>query len=141
MAKICECCGQKIRKLNPHRMCKHKVTVLEIMAKADDWVVAQHGHGVIVNGVSVRAPYRAEAHASRLVWFGLAEHGAPRSGMYRITQEGRDFLAGTHAVPKVIWCKDGLVVETDSIKVTIGSVKDVVLDKEYWDSYGAIQKP
>ena len=53
-------------------MCKQKVSVLEIMAKANDWVIAQHGHGIIVNGVSVRAPYRAEAHASRLVWFGLA---------------------------------------------------------------------
>jgi hypothetical protein len=74
------------------------------------------------------------------VWFGLAEHGAPRSGLYRITQEGKDFLAGTHVVPKVIWCRNGVVVETDSMQVTIGSIKDIVLDKEYWDKYGAIQK-
>jgi len=121
-------------------MCKHKVTVLEIMAKADDWVVAQHGHGIVVNGVAVRAPYRAEAHASRLVWFGLAEHGAPRSGMYRITQEGRNFLMGTHVVPRIIWCKDGVVVEEHSQKVAIGSVKNVVLDKEYWDNYSSYQR-
>jgi hypothetical protein len=136
----CPQCKQKIRKLNPHRMCKHKVTVLEIMAKANGWVVAQHGHGIVVNGVAVRAPYRAEAHASRLVWFGLAEHGAPRSGMYRITQEGRNFLAGMHVVPRIIWCKDGVVVEEHSQKVAIGNVKNVVLDKEYWDNYSSYQR-
>lgn len=140
MVTICNCCGQRLRKLNPHRMCKHKVSVLEILAKANDWVIAQHGHGVIVNGVPVRAPYRAEAHASRLVWFGLAEHGAPRSGLYRITQEGRNFLEGKHVVPKTIWCKDGIVVTSDPILVAIGSIKNVVLDKEYWDNYGSIQK-
>jgi hypothetical protein len=32
------------------------------------------------------------------------------------------------------------VVETDSMQVAIGSIKDVVLDKDYWNNYGAIQK-
>jgi hypothetical protein len=140
MKTTCKCCGQKIRKLNPHRMCKQKVLVLEILAKANDWVVAQHGHGIVVGGHPVRAPYRAEAHASRLVWFGLAEHGAPRSGRYRITQAGIDFLQGKHVVPKTIWCKDGVVVDSDPSLVAIGSVKNVVLDKDYWDNYGSIQR-
>jgi hypothetical protein len=140
MANICVCCGQTIKKLNPHRMCKQKVVMLEILAKANDWVHVQEGHGAFHGDSVTRAPYRARAHVSRLVWFGLAEHGVPRSGLYRITQEGRDFLAGTHVVPKVIWCRNGVVVETDSMQVTIGSIKDVVLDKEYWDKYGAIQK-
>jgi hypothetical protein len=121
-------------------MCKQKVVMLEILAKVNDWVHVQEGHGAFHGDSVTRAPYRARAHVSRLVWFGLAEHGVPRSGLYRITQEGRDFLAGTHVVPKVIWCRNGVVVETDSMQVTIGSIKDVVLDKEYWDKYGAIQK-
>lgn len=140
MANSCVCCGQTIKKLNPHRMCKSKVAMLEILAKADDWVHVQEGHGAFHSGGISRAPYRARAHVSRLVWFGLAEHGAPRSGLYRITQEGKDFLAGTHVVPKVIWCRNGVVVETDSMQVAIGSIKDVVLDKDYWNNYGAIQK-
>jgi hypothetical protein len=140
MANNCVCCGQTIKKLNPHRMCKQKVVMLEILDRANDWVHVQEGHGAFHGSSVTRAPYRARAHVSRLVWFGLAEHGAPRSGLYRITQEGRDFLAGTHVVPKVIWCRNGVVVETDSMQVTIGSIKDVVLDKEYWDKYGAIQK-
>jgi hypothetical protein len=140
MIPTCVSCGQSIKKLNPHRMCKSKVAMLEILAKANDWVHVQEGHGAVHgNGIS-RAPYRARAHVSRLVWFGLAEHGAPRSGLYRITQEGRNFLAGTHVVPKTIWCKNGRVVEVDSAQVAIGNIKDVVLDKEYWDNYGAIQK-
>lgn len=140
MANNCVCCGQTIKKLNPHRMCKQKVVMLEILDRANDWVHVQEGHGAFHGSSVTRAPYRARAHVSRLVWFGLAEHGAPRSGLYRITQEGRDFLAGIHVVPKVIWCRNGVVVETDSMQVTIGSIKDVVLDKEYWDNYGAIQK-
>ena len=137
---ICSCCGQKIRKLNPHRMCKQKVKVLEILAKANDWVFVQHGFGAVVDGVAERAPYRVEAHASRLSWFGLAEHGPVRSGLYKVTQDGIDFLKGIHAVPAVIWCKDGKVVDTDTRMVTIHSIKDVVLDKEYWDNYPSIQR-
>ena len=137
---VCACCGQKIRKLNPHRMCKQKVELLKILHKAGDWVFVQEGYGAEVNGKMERAPYRARAHASRLVWFGLAEHGSIRSGLYRITDAGVNFLRGVHAVPAVIWCKDGKVVDTDTRMVTIHSIKDVVLDKEYWDNYPSIQR-
>lgn len=137
---ICHCCGQKIRKLNPHRMCKQKVELLILLHKAKDWVFVQEGYGAEVNGKMERAPYRARAHASRLVWFGLAEHGATRSGLYRITKAGIDFLGGNHAVPEVIWCKDGAVVESSSKLVMISSIKDVVLDKEYWDTYHLQQR-
>ena len=139
-AETCPCCHQKIRKLNPHRMCKQKVALLELIAHANDWVTVQHGYGVVVNGKPVRAPYRAEAHASRLAWFGLVEHGPTRSGLYKVTTEGIAFLRGLHMVPAVIWCKDGVVVERDSVMVSVGSVKNVVLDKEYWDNYGQYQK-
>ena len=137
---ICECCGQKIRKLNPHRMCKQKVHLLQILFRAKNWVFVQEGYGVEVKGKMERAPYRARAHASRLVWFGLAEHGPTRSGLYRITEKGVRFLAGLESVPSVIYCKDGEVVETTDKKVTIREVRGVVLDKEYWDNYSQIQR-
>lgn len=140
MAKICECCGQTIKKLNPHRMDKQKVVMLEILAKANDWLMVQEGYGAYHDGKPTRAPYRARAHVSRLVWFGLAEHGAPRSGLYRITPEGFAFLKGDHMVPKTIWCRNGSVVEADTDQVSLKHIKDVVLDKEYWDNYWAIQK-
>ena len=138
--EICQCCGQKIRKLNPHRMCKQKVSLLQILYQANDWVFVQEGYGVEIQGKMQRAPYRARAHASRLVWFGLAEHGAVRSGKYKITPEGVSFLAGLHTVPAVIYCKDGEVVETTDKKVGIRDVRGVVLDKEYWDNYSQIQR-
>ena len=95
----------------------------------------QAGYGVEINGKMERAPYRANQHASRLVWFGLAEHGATRSGLYRITNNGINFLVGKHEVPAVIFCKDGEVVESTDKKVTIRDIKGVVLDKAYWDNY------
>ena len=138
--EICQCCGQKIRKLNPHRMCKQKVSLLQILHQANDWVLVQEGYGVEIQGNMLRAPYRARAHASRLVWFGLVEHGPVRSGKYRITLEGHKFLAGLHTVPAVIYCKDGEVVESSDKKVGIREVKGVVLDKEYWDNYSQLQR-
>lgn len=140
VVSICECCGQKIRKLNPHRMCKQKVDLLKMLHRAEgDWVFVQAGYGVEINGKMERAPYRANQHASRLVWFGLAEHGPVRSGKYRITPNGVKFLAGLHEVPATIYCKDGVVVETTEKKVGIRDVRGIILDKEYWDNYAHIQ--
>lgn len=137
---ICPHCQQKIRKMNPHRMCKNKVRMLEFLAKANDWVFVEAGRGAIVEGQVTRAPYRAQAHCSVLTWFGLAEHGERRSGMYRVTEDGLKFLRNEHQVPKVIWSRDGRVVEVDSILVGINSVRGVVLDKEYWDNYHQVQR-
>jgi len=138
---ICPHCEQKIRKLNPHRMCKNKVAMLEMLANTGDWVFVQAGHGAIVSGRRARAPYRAQAHCSVLVWFGLAEHSAERrSGLYRITDNGYKFLQNEHMVPQVIWSRDGRIVKEDSVLVSIGSVRNVVLNKEYWDAYPAMQR-
>ena len=139
MQQICSCCNQVIRKLNPHRMDRHKVTTLEMMGKAamqgDPWVRDQAGSGMLVGGVMLRAPYRVQAHVSRLVWFGLADHGAHRSGEYMITPEGLGFLRGIVSVPSVIHCKDGKVVKESDTRVWVSQVKNVVLDKKYWDDY------
>jgi hypothetical protein len=136
----CLHCKQKIRKMNPHHMCKKKVAMLEFLAKANDWVFVEAGRGAVVQGQISRAPYRAQAHCSVLVWFGLAEHGERRSGMYRITENGVKFLRGEHQVPKIIWSREGDIVDRDTTMVSIGSVKHVVLDKEYWDNYPAQQR-
>jgi len=140
----CVCCGQRIRKLNPHRMCKQKVAVLELLGKASvagmDWVKVLEGSSIMIGGDRIHAPYRARAHASRLEWFGLAEHGETRSGLYRITKAGFAFLLGEHTVPATIYCKDGLVVERDTKMVGLNDVCNVVLDKAYWDNYRNIQK-
>lgn len=138
---FCPACKQKIRKLNPHRMDAQKISMLEILARANgEWVFVQHGHGSFQGFERTNAPYRAEAHASRLAWFYLAEHGAKRSGLYRITESGILFLQGRLEVPAVIWCKDGEVVEWDDKMVTIDSIKDVILNKAYWDNYCFIQR-
>lgn len=128
----CECCGQKIRKLNPHRMCKSKVALLEYIAKQNNWVRITNVHRVSIGDAAVLA--------LRLEWFGLVEHGPLRSGLYRATPKGIAFLKGTHLVPKVIWCRDSKVIEKDSVLVSVNSIKNVVLDKEYWDNYYLMQK-
>jgi Zn finger protein HypA/HybF involved in hydrogenase expression len=124
---FCPHCHQKIRKLNPHRMCKSKVALLDYIAKQEDWVRITNVHRVSIGDAAVLA--------LRLEWFGLVEHGPQRSGLYRATQQGIDFLRGLHQVPKVIWCRDGKVIEHDSVMQSVHSVKKVVFDKEYWNNY------
>jgi hypothetical protein len=130
---VCPHCEQKIRKLNPHRMCKSKIALLNYIAQQEDWVKISTGSPRQVAG-------DAAVLAIRLEWFGLVEHGPRRSGLYRATLDGINFLKGTHAVPKVIWCRDGRVVDRDTMLVTIGSVKHVVLDNAYWSAYPAMQR-
>ena len=143
MQPVCECCNQKIRKLNPHRMDKHKAETLEMMGKAalqgDEWIQAQAGSGMLVGGVMLRAPYRVQAHVSRLVWFGLAEHGPHRSGKYKITPAGIGFLRGLVSVPAIIHCRDGVVYTRSDRQVFISDINNVVLDKKYWDDYWKVQ--
>jgi hypothetical protein len=137
---ICACCGQKVRKLNPHSMDKQKVRMLEILGKNGGWMKLTEGATAIGrHGITV-TPYRARAHASRLVWFGLAEHSGRRTGLYRITPDGYSFLIGAHAVPNIIYCKDGLVVERGTSAVSINDIKGVILDTAYWDNYASLQK-
>jgi len=136
----CTHCNQKIRKMNPLRVCNKKVQMLEMLAKANDWVYVQAGHGAMVNGQMTRAPYRAQSLCSVLVWFGLAEHSPERrSGIYRITDDGFKFLQGKHLVPKTIWSLEGRIVDRDTTMVAISSVRNVVLDKDYWDNYHQLQ--
>lgn len=73
MQQICSCCNQVIRKLNPHRMDRHKVTTLEMMGKAamqgDPWVRAQAGSGMLV-GELCSVPRIGFKHMS-VGWYGL----------------------------------------------------------------------
>lgn len=132
MHSVCECCGQKIRKLNPHRMDKQKCRMLALIGQYSGWVEVKAGKFGGFNGDD-------QVHAMRLEWFGLVEHGPRRSGLYRITRAGRCFLQGTLTVPRVIWCRDGVVVRETEDVVGLNDVKDFVLDKDYWDNYGREQ--
>lgn len=143
--KKCEACGQKLKKLNPHTMDSQKIRVLEDIAKLNlrgfEWVAVKEGEAIEAGEVKIRTAYRARAHASRLVWFGLLDHKGHRSGEYKVNRNGLEFLMGRLSVPKTIYCRDGQVIEKSPEVVFAQAVKKVVLDKPYWDNYDKIQKP
>jgi hypothetical protein len=144
MTDMCEACGQKIRKLNPHRMCRHKAWMLVLLDRArragKPWVKVSEGDFIEVGGHRHKAPYCARAHAMRLTWFGLAETTEERrTGEYRITHAGSLFLQGRATVPKVIYCQDGEVVRESEERVGLDDIKNVVLTKAYWDQYANLQ--
>lgn len=144
--KTCEACGQKIRKLNPHTMDSQKIRVLQDIAKLNlkgyEWVLVKEGEALETekDDLKVRTAYRARAHASRLVWFGLLDSKGYRSGAYKVNKSGLEFLVGRLSVPKTVYCREGKVVEQSKEQVTVQQVKKVVLDKPYWDNYDKLQK-
>lgn len=138
MSAICPACLQRIRKLNPHHMDKQKVMLLDSIARIgmdsqDGWVKVSTGQDQQITG-------DAAVLALRLSWFFLVERGVKRSGMFRVTEYGMQFLKGIASVPSVIYCKDGQVVEWSDDMVVVSQVKDVILDRHYWSSYPSMQK-
>lgn len=143
-AKYCDCCGQKIRKLNPHTMDKSKVKLLlrifYLNETGIEWVKIQQDTSLIKKSEEERTIQCDAVHASRLKWFGLLDLKGKRSGEYKINEYGINFLQGKLSVPKRIWCSKGAVIERDSEKVFIGKVKGIALNKNYWDDYYLEQK-
>jgi len=141
---VCTMCGQRIRKLNPHRMDAAKVKLLREIARRNAkgfcWIKVQRD-GTLIS--FEERPYTIQCddvHALRLSWFGLVEKKGRRLGEYRVNEAGKAFLEGKKSVPAKIWCRDGKVFEESTDKVYIQDVKNVILDKEYWDSYTDEQK-
>ena len=141
----CPRCGQRIRKLNPHRMDRAKWKLLchfeRLRRNGIKWVKVQRDGNLIKDGERFATIQCDDVHALRLTWFALAERLERRSGLYRITRSGRAFLAGLVAVPTRIWYKDGHVVRVSQTTVKVHDIKGVYLNKDYWDHYGAEQEP
>ena len=142
--RVCSSCGQKLRKLNAHHVNKQTVMVLEMIAKLNDagheWVRVEAGHMLRAEFQTVRTAYRAGAYAIYLTWFGLLEDRARRSGEFRVTHRGFNFLIGRTPVPMTIYCQGGSVIETAKEHVYIHEVRDIAFDKAYWDHYAEQQK-
>jgi hypothetical protein len=137
-------CGQKIKKLNPHRMSKQSVMVLRDLALAareskNEWVRVEAGRDLVTSVGRIRSAYRAGAHAIYLQWFDLVKTEKRRSAKFRVTDKGFLFLFGQISVPAIIYCRDGNVVSQTEKQVFIQDVKGVSLDKDYWDNYSTIQ--
>lgn len=151
--EVCETCGQKIRKLNPHRMDRSKWRVLDSMAQLHSYgtkaIKVEHGRGLVAQAGNQVVTVRdgdgnrlghIERHVGRLVWFGLVVRvGKRRSGLYRVTEDGYKFLAGAITVPDTVYCRDGKVEEVSEERVSVSEVRGVVLDKAYWDRYAEHQ--
>lgn len=140
----CPCCGQKIGKLNPHRMDASKVRLLEKIARINRdghaWVKLQRDGSLIKDRDRNRTVQVDDVHGLRLKWFGLVDCRGRRTGEYCINENGRLFLAGRLAVPSRIFCRGGKVIEIAPDKVTIDQVRNVFLNKAFWDDYKLMQK-
>ncbi len=138
-AEYCPHCEQKIKKLNPHSMCKQKVNTLAEVAMLNisgvEWVKIQRDHRRIPVDDRHRTLQQDEVYAMRLRWFGLLDSRGNRSGEVKVNELGFQFLAGKLSIPATIHCRDGEVVKVSDDRVYISDVNKVVYDKTYWDNY------
>ncbi|MFB3077032.1 MAG: hypothetical protein ACE1Y4_03405 [Lysobacterales bacterium] len=135
----CPHCRQHIKPLNPHRMDRRKVEVLQeiarINARGHKWVKIQQDGSLIPLGDLEFTIQTDAVHPLRLKWFGLVQTKAPRTALYRVTRLGFQFLAGRLSVPSVILCRNGFVILQRRERVWINQIKNVVLNREYWSGY------
>jgi hypothetical protein len=114
--------------------------IAELNKKGFQWVKIQQDTELIKGDEKDFTIQCDAVHASRLKWFGLIELKDKRTGLFRITPLGTDFLLGKQPVPSVIYCLGGEVVEQTPQMVFIDHIKTDVLDKSYWDNYRLFQK-
>ncbi len=142
-AIICPTCQERVAKLNPHSMDRAKVELLEEIARKNmegiQWVKIQRDGTLIKPEEQHSTIQRDDVHALRLKWFGLLEQYGPRTGKYRVSSLGLQFLRGLAQVSAKIWCRRGKVVLESPKKLWIWQVRGVVYDKAYWDQYAAVQ--
>ena len=126
-------------KPNPHKMDRSKVHLLIKIGKLNkaghEWIKIQQDSSLIKDDERPRTIQCDAVHANRLKWFGLIDLKTKRSGEYKINSKGIAFLLNKYAVPSLIWCKKGHVIKEGTYNVYLRQIKNVILDKEYWDNY------
>ncbi len=136
---VCTMCGHRTPRAYRHRMDSSKVAILEKIGRLNfasvPWVKVQRDGALIKEAEKATTIQCDDVHALRLHWFGLLEKRGPRTGEYCITAAGVRFLRGEQPVNAWIECLRGKVVSRSENGVTIDQVKDVILDKAYWDAY------
>lgn len=134
----CPCCGSPITTLL-HRIDKAKVDILrqiaDINVKGFEWAKLQRDGNLIKESEKNFTIQCDDVHGLRLKWFGLVETKKRRSGEYKLTNDGVAFLVGRMAVPALIACRKGVVLDVCPVMRHIHQVENVILDKDYWDNY------
>lgn len=138
LSERCECCGQRLPKLWPHRMDRTKLELLAQIARINlkhRWVKLQRDGNLITEECKGSTIQCDDVHGRRLLWFGLLNEKGPRTGEYRVTLKAIYFLAGRTTVPARIWCSNGRVIRSTDEGIRADAIKNVTLDKDYWDKY------
>jgi hypothetical protein len=118
MATVCSGCGRK-----PPKTIRRSVTpgMLGFLKEIDRLGGGRRRSWVHVSEALPRTlKSRMEP---KFKYFGLLEHdGAKGSGLWRLTQNGRLFLAGRYSIPRAVWVKNNTVVDATDERVTVRQI-------------------
>ena len=145
--EFCLHCGQLIPIPLPHTLDKAKIRMLQAIGRINrsqhTWATVTRNKNEVdrLDEESQKTILLADnAQALRLHYFGLVAYNGFRSCQFWITEPGLRFLQGVLKIPRTVWVlknsRDKAMPtfrSKDFVKIT--QVKDLVLDKAYWDSY------
>lgn len=128
----CPCCSRPTRRLHQYSMSRSKVICLgEVAAlcRSHPWVKLKQegGYYRLPDGSLVKSALReSRRRCQNLVLYGFLHRVVGKQeNMYRITQAGRDFLAGRIPSPRYIRSRDGVPEEISDEQVYVHQVRHV----------------
>lgn len=111
---VCPCCDRhgKVYKLTLHKTFACAIAWLVAKAGQDGWVEVQNK--------GPRWLLRSKNYGMLTHW-GLIESAGTRSGVWRATQKGRDFICGNITVPAAVFIYDDKTWGFDDSQTTFGA--------------------
>jgi len=135
---VCPCCMRKVDVPNAYPLSSRHVGILDrvarINARGFEWARVQRSKRIADKDLA-RTVQDDDSYALRLLLWGLLISKGHRSGEYKISQAGLNFLAGTLAVPSIVYAIGKKVIRMAPTKLFVDEVRRVKIDKEFYDNY------
>ncbi len=144
--QVCPCCFTAIKKKRKRYLYStlvHGLVLLDNFSKTHpdvEWVHAERLFKKIKN-----ASTSSRGDFAKLRYWGFVElktgtSGKSRSGLYKITARGREFVNGIMSVSKAVWVHRGKLIEWEKETVTLQQalgvdfdLNEVLSSTEEWD--------
>lgn len=127
----------------------YRIKLSQALALSLKWMADNAGEDGWVD-VQTKGPrwmLRAKTYPLLVHW-GMLESRQPRSGVWRVTPQGRDFIAGTEVAPKAVYIYDNALMALDAESTTFRGCFGVKFDFDelmsanfnWWANVASLEK-